>query len=493
MRPGKIPLVQALLEYQKCQYRPFHMPGHKQGAGEPEWFREILGSSVFAWDLTELPGLDDLHNPSGVIFEAQQAAARCFGAEDSFFLINGSTVGIQAMVLAVAGVGDEIFIPRQAHRSVVSGLILSGAWPRYLPVHIEPDFQIPLGTRDCDLRKAVLKYPKAQSLMVIHPNYYGITSNLPVLLKESKSRELICIADEAHGPHFRFHKQLPISALEAGVDATTQSLHKILSSLTQTALLHRQGTRLDRERLRRSLDILQSTSPSYVLMASLDAARWQVEEEGATRLEHTLELAEKAREAINRIKGLSCLGDEVRGDPSVGEWDPTKLVISVRGLGLTGYEAQDILGNKYRIQIEMADYYNILVMITIGDSPEAIDDLIKALRELASCYFGKDNIKINKLSSISRMGIWKHPPEVAVTPREAFFCQQTRATILEEAEGEIAAEMVCPFPPGVPLLTPGERISRPIIEIIKELSAGGTAWQGCLDKTLASIQVLEID
>jgi lysine decarboxylase len=492
VRPGITPLIQALLEHQGYAYQPFHMPGHKQGHGQPGWFREILGSAVFTFDLTELFGLDDLHSPGGAINEAQQAAASCFGAEESFFLINGSTVGIQAMVLAAAGVGDEMLIPRQAHRSVVSGLILSGARPQYLQVQIDPKYQIPLGTGRFELMRAIRDNQQANSLLVVHPNYYGITSNISSLLKEAKSKGLICMADEAHGPHFRFHEQLPISALEAGVDATTQSLHKLLSSLTQTALLHRQGKQLRRERLIRCLDILQSTSPSYVLMASLDSARWQVQEEGNYRLERTLELAQKARENINQMPGLSCLGDEVRDNSSVGEWDPTKLLINVRGLGLTGYQAQAILRDSYRIQMEMADQYNILAMITIGDSSEGVEDLVKAFGDLASRYpaKGKDNLASQNFEACAK--IWNYPPEVIKTPREAFFWQQTRGVILAEAEGEIAAETVSPYPPGVPILTPGERITRPVIEAIKELTAAGATWQGPIDKTLNKIQILDI-
>jgi arginine decarboxylase len=492
VRPGNVPLIQALLEYQQKRCLPLHMPGHKQGAGQPDWFKELLGAAVFNYDLTELPGLDDLHNPQGAILAAQQAAARCFGAEESFFLINGSTVGLQAMILAAAGAGEEILIPRQAHRSVISGLILAGARPRYLPVEIEPFYQIPLGTRTGDLSEAIAEYPKAQSLLMVHPNFYGITSCLPSLLREAQANGLICLTDEAHGPHFRFHPGLPISALEAGADATVQSLHKLLASLTQTSLLHRQGTRLAADRLRRSLDILQSTSPSYILMSSLDAARWQVEEEGTARLDQTIELAEKARQAINQLKGLHCLGAEIQQNASVGDWDPTKLVIRVSELGLTGYQAQEILRTRYRIQVEMADYNNVLAMLTLGDGPESAEDLVGALRDLAAGHqeFGQAK-RQQPFSRLTGTVLGDPLPEVVLTPREAFFGPSIRVIKLEAAEGEVSAETICPYPPGVPLLTPGERITRPIIEMIIELSAAGAAWQGPLDKTLTSIRVLD--
>lgn len=491
MRPGNVPLIQALWEYQQKCCLPLHMPGHKQGAGQPDWFKDLLGAAVFNFDLTELPGLDDLHNPHGAILAAQQAAARCFGAEESFFLINGSTVGLQAMILAAVGAGEEILIPRQAHRSVVSGLILAGARPRYLPVEIEPFYQMPLGTRVGNLSEAISEHPKAQSLLMVHPNFYGITSDLPSLLREAQANGLICLTDEAHGPHFRFHAGLPIPALEAGADATVQSLHKLLASLTQTSLLHRQGTRLAGDRLRRSLDILQSTSPSYILMASLDAARWQVEEEGTARLDQTIELAEKARQAINQLKGLHCLGAEIQQNASVGAWDPTKLVIRVSGLGLTGYQAQEILRTKYRIQVEMADYNNVLAMFTLGDGPESTEDLAGALRDLAAGYQDFGQAKRQPFSGLTGTALGNPLPEVVLTPREAFFGPSTRAIKLEAAEGEVSAETICPYPPGVPLLVPGERITRPIIEMIRELSAAGAVWQGPLDKTLFSIRVLD--
>jgi arginine decarboxylase len=482
------PLIQALLRYQGENYRPLHMPGHKQGNSQPDWFKELLGPQVFKFDLTELPGLDDLHNPVGVISEAQQAAARCFGAEESFFLVNGSTVGLQAMIMAAARTEAELLIPRQAHRSVLGGLILAGVRPRYLPVEIEKDFQIPLGTPNGAVEKVLREVQQVNGLLIVHPNYYGITSDLGGLVRVAKSSGLICLADEAHGPHFRFHEQLPITALEAGVDATTQSLHKVLSSLTQTALLHRQGQRLPAERLKKALNLLQSTSPSYILMASLEAACWQMENEGRELLERTLELAAEARQQINQIQGLRCLGEEVKKYHSVSEWDQTKLIINVHGLGLTGVQAAHILREDYGIQVEMADSANILAMVTIGDRPEAVQDLVRACRELAVRWYGQLGWPKQTKPAL----YLDTDPEVVLTPREAFFWSQRRTLRLREAEGEIAGETICPYPPGIPLLAPGERITRPVIETIEEWRTMGITWQGPTDPTLTTIQVLEV-
>ena len=491
--PGKVPLIQALIDYRDKGYRPFHMPGHKQGAGQSRWFKELLGKEIFTLDLTELPGLDDLHQPQDVIQKAQRAAAQCFGAEESYFLINGSTVGVQAMLLATAGPEEEVWITRQAHRSTLAGLILSGSRPRYLPVPIDPVYQIPLALSVTEIQKrleAALKTPNEGSLvrglLVVHPNYYGITSDLSAIRQITREQNQVLLVDEAHGPHFYFHEALPISALEAGADVTVQSWHKVLTSLTQTALLHRQGVRVSKERLRRCLMLLQSSSPSYILMSSLDAARWQMQEEGRTRLEQTLELAEKARELINQIHGLSCLGQEVRQFCSVGDWDPTRLVIKVSGLGLTGYQAADILRQDYGLQVEMADNCNLLALITLGDDQAAINDLVEGLKDLAARWYnGKDKAKNAPWSMKA------YPePEVALTPREAFFWSRTRNCFLKEAEGEISAELICPYPPGIPLLSPGETITRAVIEIIEELQAAGATWQGPADPTLKKLEVL---
>lgn len=487
MRIEGLPLAEALISYLDKQNRPFHMPGHKQGAGLPRELVELWGAEVFRYDLTELPGLDDLHAPREAILKAQEAAARCFGAEETWFLVNGSTVGIQAAVLACMGPEDLVLVPRQMHRSLLGGLILSGARPVYLPAEVEPVYGIPLASRTEAVEKALNDYNDIKAVVTVHPNYYGIAGDVGHTAGACRERGIPLLVDEAHGAHFLFDRRLPLPALEAGADAAVQSWHKLLTSLTQTAVLHCQGSRIDRERLRRWLSILQTTSPSYLLMLSLDFARWQMENHGEAVWSRVLELAEGFRSRVKGIPGLQCLGEEIKQSPSVHGWDPSKLLVKVDGLGITGFEAAGWLRDRAGVQAEMADPQNVLFMLTAGDNRESVECLERALSRLAREH--------PPVGSVSRWGgegyrnLFRLSPRVILTPGQAFR-RGSRKLGLLEAVGEISAETICPYPPGVPLLAPGEEITREIVETIKELKAWGIGWQGQADPLLETIRII---
>ncbi|NPV93515.1 MAG: aminotransferase class I/II-fold pyridoxal phosphate-dependent enzyme [Firmicutes bacterium] len=473
------PLAEALIAYLEKARRPFHMPGHKQGAGIPPVLARLWGREIFRYDLTELPGLDDLHAPREAIQRAQEASARCFGAERTWFLVNGSTVGIQAAIMAAAGEGDAVLVPRQAHRSVLGGLILSGARPVYRRVTLEPRFGIPLASRVEDVEDQLSEESRVRAVVEVHPNYYGVAGEISGLARLCSEKGIPLLVDEAHGAHFQFDPRLPGPALSQGADVSVQSWHKTLTALTQTAVLHLRGGRVDRERISRCLSVLQTTSPSYPLLLSLDAARQQMETGGEAVWSRVLELSEWTRHRVKRIPGLDCLGDEIMDAPAVGGWDPTKLLVGVTGLGLSGFEAAGWLREMRGIEPELADPRNVLFMLTPGDDRGSAEYLVESLESMAREHRPADGS--GNWGGEGHERIFDLLPEVVLTPREAFN-REHRAVPLKNAVGEVCAETISPYPPGVPLLAPGEVITREAVEVITELKSRGTAWQGWSDQ-----------
>lgn len=484
LKQSQTPLLNRIIEYAQSGVTPFHVPGHKMGKGAPEQWKNFVGKNVLSLDITEVSGTDDLHEPHDVIKDAQILAAQAFGADETYFLINGTTCGIQAMIMACCAMGDKIAIPRNAHRSIIGGIILSGAYPIYLEPEVDDTLGIALGITVDTVRQVLDVHPDCKAVLLINPTYHGIASPLKNIVDLAHERGVRVLVDEAHGPHLSFHSQLPTCAMASGADVCAQSSHKLLGSLTQTSLLHVQGEYIDRERLRAMLRLVQSTSPSYILMASLDAARYQMVQQGKKLLQRTIDLAERAREEINKIPGLYCMGQEMINKRGVAAVDPTKLLITVKNLGLTGYQVDRILREDYQIQMELADEMNVLAMITIGDQFQDVQRLVEALSNLANKNIHKtidNNRKYLKLPSI---------PLLKIIPREAYFCT-TVSCKLEEAKGKISGELVALYPPGIPVICPGEEISGEIIEYLLEVRASGIHVQGPADVSLQMIKVIK--
>ncbi len=372
------PLYEALMDYVKKQIIPFHMPGHKQGRIFPEEYLVNLTKI----DLTEVPGLDNLHNPEGPILEAQKLAARAFGAKESFFLVNGTTSGIYAAMYAVLDPDDKVLIMRNSHKSVYNGLVLTGAVPFYINPEIDYESGIPMGVNIDKLEECLKKNESIKAVVITYPNYYGFCSDIEKISDIVHKYHKILIVDEAHGAHFPFSGNLPLSSLQVGADIVVQSIHKTLSSFTQSSILHLNSDRVDTNRLKYFLSLFQSTSPSYLLMSSLDLARDYMEKEGKNRLEKAIILADYARHEINTLGGVRCLGEEILGSFGIVDFDKTKLTISVKNLGITGPEAEGFLRENFNIQVEMADTFNILAMITLADNKEEVELLIKGLANM---------------------------------------------------------------------------------------------------------------
>ncbi|TYP49237.1 aminotransferase class I/II-fold pyridoxal phosphate-dependent enzyme [Thermosediminibacter litoriperuensis] len=475
------PLFTALKKYVQDRTISFHVPGHKGGRGIPE-FREFVGDNILAIDVTAgILELDNVCNPLGVIKRAEELAADAFGADHAHFLVNGTTSGIQAMILSVAGPGDEIIIPRNAHRSVVGGLILSGARPVYIKPVIDDYLGIAMGITPESVRRALVEHPNAKAVFVINPTYYGVASNLREIVEIAHSFGKPVIVDEAHGAHFAFHPDLPLSAMEAGADMSAASVHKLVGSMTQSSILLVKSRLVDDKRVKAAMNLTQTTSPSYPLMASLDVARKQIALRGREMLDRTIKLCEEARREMNRIEGIYVVGREVEGTEGCFAYDPTKLAINVRELGLSGFEVEKILKYEYHIQVELSDLYNVLAVGAIGDSDESLAALVDAVRDIAQKYGRKNVIKIAASLPENQ--------ELVVSPRFAFYSDK-KVVPLEESEGEISAEMLMAYPPGIPIICPGERITGEVIEYAKALKAEGCHLQGTEDPEAGFIKVL---
>lgn len=478
---NKTPLFDALKKYVEDKTISFHVPGHKGGRGIPE-FSDFVGKNVMAIDVTAgILDLDTICNPLGVIREAEELAAQAFGAEHAHFLVNGTTSGIQAMILSVAGPGDEIIIPRNAHRSVVGGLILSGAKPVYIKPVIDDYMGIAMGITPESVRRTLVEHPNAKAVFVINPTYYGVASNLKEIVEIAHSFGKPVIVDEAHGAHFGFHGDLPLSAMEAGADISSASVHKLVGSMTQSSILLVKSDLIDDRRVKAAMNITQTTSPSYPLMASLDVARKQIALSGKDMLDKTIKLCENARKKLNEIPGIYVMGHDVENTEGCFAYDPTKLAINVRELGISGFEMERILKYDYHIQVELSDLYNVLAVGAIGDNEESLKALVDATYEISRTHCRKNLVKINCEFPDNQ--------ELVVSPRFAFY-SETRVVSIEDSEGEISTEMLMAYPPGIPILCPGEQITKEVIEYAKALSSEGCHLQGTEDPDAQYIKVL---
>lgn len=479
-----MPLIKALDKYRRLKIAPFHMPGHKKGKGVLPKFASMFKTDPFALDLTEVPGLDDLHNPCGPIAEAQNYAAGIFGADYTFFLVNGTTTGIHAAIMASCGQDDELILPRDAHRSALGACILSGACPKYIPVSINTDFMIPLPAKTDDLVSILDASHRARAVFQVYPSYFGLAGDLKGAAEAAHTRSLPLIADEAHGAHFRFSSCLPADAIESGADISIQSTHKTLGAFTQASMLHIKGGLVDNNSVARQLRILQTTSPSYLLMASLDATTYHMGTEGSSLVAEIVKIAAWARNKINSLPGMHCLGEEILLESGVTSFDPAKLLISVCDTGLTGYQAAHLLRRKYKIQVELSDKYNILCMFSIGNKSADAAQLVAALSEIALKRSHIKNVR-------SSWGFNTFPaPHVVLSPREAWFSPRQQVP-LETSCGKIAAEMVAPYPPGIPVLCPGETVTAEIIEVIQRFKAESHPFQGPADPGLDMLNVID--
>lgn len=477
-RQTRAPIYEALKKFKSERVVPFDVPGHKQGRGNPE-LTNFLGKQCMELDVNSMKPLDNLCHPISVIKEAEELAAEAFGAAHAFFMVNGTTSAVQSMILSVCKRGEKIILPRNVHRSVINALIICGAVPVYVNPQTDERLGISLGMRLDDVKKAILENPDATAVFINNPTYYGICSNIQEITKLAHQHNMYVLADEAHGTHFYFGKNMPISAMAAGADMASISMHKSGGSLTQSSFLVI-GPNMSEGYIRQIINLTQTTSGSYLLMSSLDLSRKNLYLNGEEIFRKVCSLTDYARREINEIGDYYAYSKEMVNGDSVFDFDHTKLSINTFDTGLAGIEVYDILRDEYGIQIEFGDLGNILAYISVGDRQRDIERLISALAEIRRLY-KRDKAGMLKMEYIS--------PQVATTPNEAFYAD-TDSLPIEETAGRICAECVMCYPPGIPILAPGERITKEILDYIKYIKEKGGSLTGPEDLDLEYLNVL---
>jgi len=478
-----MPFLESLIEEKARQQISFHMPGHKMVLPPPAALLDYWGGDLQPADLVEINGMIDyLHSPRGALKEAQELAARAYGADHTFWLINGSTVGNVGAVMSVAGDGDVVIMARASHRSVYSGVVLSGAVPCYIPPDYHPRVGFPLAS-DAEVVAGLLaQHPQAVAVHVTSPNYYGYMSDTARLAALAHAQGAALLVDEAHGSHLGFHEGLPQSAARLGADLIIQSTHKTQSALTQASMLQVNEGRVDVARVAQVMAILQSSSPSSILLASLDAARMVMATQGRALLDKALNLAQEARQAIRKIDGLWCFGEDIVGQHGIFTYDPTKLVVRVIDTGWSGYQVFDKLRYEHGIDVESADLRTIICSITIADTPQMVEKLLNGLRAIVS----EKPLQAQKIVEFDAPA---QLPEMALTPRQAFFAP-SRALPAEAAVGQPVAEYLIPYPPGIPLVVPGEVLTHETLGYLRAIKAVGGKVVGPQDASLSTIRCI---
>lgn len=486
----KTPYYTKLKEYAKSNLLTFHCPGHQQGRGAHPEFRNFFGENIFKADINYGSGIDDLHQPQSIIKEAQDLAAAAYSADNTYFLINGSSSGNQAMIMTVCNPGDKLILPRNSHKSATSALILSGAHPVYVLPEFDEEMQVDHTITLEATEKALKENPDAKAVFILSPTYYGAAANLEELINLAHSHNKAAIVDEAWGPHLNFNDRLPISAISAGADMCVNSTHKLIGGITQSSMLHVKGDRIDKGRLQAVLRIFLSTSPNTFLIASLDVARMQMAVNGEKLMDTAIDLGDYAREKIDKIPGFTVYGRNIIGRLGVHNYDPTRLVFTAKDIGFSGYTIEKLLRKKYNIQIEMADLFNIVMLITLGHNKADLDKLIYALEDISKK--SKTNVEKNELfhkwiGKPIKLPDFSSP---VMTVREAFVSEY-RTVKFTESAGLICNEIITPYPPGIPILCPGERITQDIIDYLLIEIEAGVHIHGAVDPTLETIRTVK--
>ncbi|MDC7287833.1 aminotransferase class I/II-fold pyridoxal phosphate-dependent enzyme [Blautia schinkii] len=478
----RAPIYEALKEFEKKRVVPFDVPGHKRGRGNPE-LAALLGERCVRMDVNSMKPLDNLCHPVSVIRDAEELAAQAFGAAHAFLMVGGTTSAVQAMILSAAKRGDKIILPRNVHRSVMGAMVLCGAVPVYVDPACDERLGIPLGMRLDDVKAAVKEHPDAKAVLVNNPTYYGICSDICSIVQLAHENGMLCLADEAHGTHFYFGEGLPVPAMAAGADLAAVSMHKSGGSLTQSSLLLA-GPRMSEGHVRQIINLTQTTSGSYLLLSSLDISRRNLALRGRESFKKVLGMARYARGEINAVGGYDAFSRELINGDSVFDFDETKLSVHTLDIGLAGIEVYDLLRDEYDIQIEFGDLGNILAYLSIGDRALDLERLVGALAEIKRRY-AKDRAKAGLM-------VQEYiEPRVAVSPQEAFYADKEMLP-LEKTEGRICSEFVMCYPPGIPILAPGEEITRDILDYIVYAKAKGCSMTGPEDPDILRLNVLRM-
>jgi len=480
MDQSRAPIHEALEKFRKKRVVPFDVPGHKRGRGNKE-LKDFLGETCVGIDVNSMKPLDNLCHPVSVIKEAEQLAAEAFGAAHAFLMVGGTTSAVQSMVLAVCKRGDKIILPRNVHRSVINAMVLCGAVPVYVNPDVDQKLGIALGMKVSQVEEAIKENPDAVAIFVNNPTYYGICSDIRSIVKLAHDNDMYVLADEAHGTHFYFGENLPIDAISAGADMAAVSMHKSGGSLTQSSILLI-GKEMHEGYIRQIINLTQTTSASYLLLSSLDISRRNLALRGKEIFAQVMDLAEYARKEISNIGGYYAYSSDMINHDSIYDFDKTKLSIYTLDIGLAGIEVYDKLRDEYDIQIEFGDMGNILAYLSIGDRKQDIERLASSLAE------------IKRLNSRGKEGLMPHEyisPELAVSPQAAFYADKEQLD-LQETSGRICSEFLMCYPPGIPILAPGEMITDRILDYIIYAKEKGCSITGPEDPDINKLNVLKL-
>lgn len=475
----RAPIYEALEKFRKNRIVPFDVPGHKRGRGNPELV-ELLGQQCVGIDVNSMKPLDNLCHPVSVIQEAEELAAEAFGAAYAFLMVGGTTSSVQSMVLSVCKKGDKIILPRNVHRSVINALVINGAIPVYVNPDMDESLGIALGMRVSQVEQAIRDNRDAVAILVNNPTYYGICSDLKKVVELAHENNMKVIVDEAHGTHFYFGEDMPISAMAAGADMASVSMHKSGGSLTQSSILLL-GPEMNKGYVRQIINLTQTTSASYLLLASLDITRRNLALRGKKEFVKVVALAEYTRKEINAMGGYYAYTEELINKDSIFDFDKTKLTVNTLGIGLAGIEVYDILRDEYDIQVELGDIANILAYISIGDREREVERLVSALTEIKRKY-SKDSAGMFTQEYID--------PKVIASPQDAFYAEKASFPI-EETEGKVCSEFVMCYPPGIPILAPGEQVTKEILKYIKYAKEKGCSMTGPEDAYINRLNVIK--
>ena len=473
------PIYEALIEFGKKRVVPFDVPGHKRGRGNPE-LTELLGEKCVSLDVNSMKPLDYLCHPVSVIRDAEMLAAQAFGAAHAFLMVGGTTSSVQTMVLSSVKRGEKIILPRNVHKSVMGALVLCGAVPVYVDPQCDKRIGIPLGMSLEDVRRVIKANPDAKAILVNNPTYYGICSDLRSIVKLAHENNMLCLVDEAHGTHFYFGENMPVSAMAAGADMAAASMHKSGGSLTQSSFLLI-GPSMSEGYVRQIINLTQTTSGSYLLMSSLDISRRNLALRGKEIYSRVAKMAQYARDEINTIGGYYAFSKELINGDSVYDFDTTKLSVNTLGVGLAGIEVYSLLRDEYDIQIEFRDLGNFLAYISVGDRQRDIERLVSALYEIRRRY-SRSSTGMTHQEYIE--------PIVKATPQEAFYADSENLPI-EDTCGRVCSEFVMCYPPGIPILAPGERITQEIIDYILYAKEKGCQLTGPEDEKVERLNVIK--
>ena len=480
----RAPILQALEAFMASNVASYTIPAHKKGQGVDDETLEVLGKEAYFGDAPMHHGLEDRVSSNKILTHAQSLAADAFGADHCFFSTNGSTLSVQLAVMTCARPGEEIVIGRNAHKSVISGVISSGAVPVWVNPEIDTEHACSHTVTPDALERTLAAHPAARAAMVVSPTYFGVAADVAGLADICHRHGIPLIIDDAWGALFAFHPEMPPSPLDAGADMSVASYHKSLNGIMQTSVILVKGDRIDLDRLSLAMDSFETTSTSVLLLASMDGARRQMALHGKELLDDTLRLARRAASEIAALPKLKLLGPHLIGRPGVAGFDETKVCIDVDHLGMTGFDAADWLWAERRIGPELADHRHITFLITLGDDDESVDRLVAGLRDLVDASGDRGPTK--RIACAEQL---LDGAEYVVRPRDAFL-GMTKKVKLCDAVGELAAEPVSPYPPGVPVLIPGQRVTQQIVDFLQTGVDEGMLIEGASDPSLGELRVV---